>query len=81
MPLWLVQTCMAFDYEKMSSGHRKTMSIVAAILITAGSIPSLPAVSAGAAGAFLASGTAHVLGSTAVGVGTWIAAQSGSATD
>ncbi|KAJ3538387.1 hypothetical protein NM688_g6527 [Phlebia brevispora] len=72
-PLWLLQTCIRL--EELTSEYPKTMSVLAAILITVGSIPSLPAVSAGAAGAFLASGTIHTVGYAAVGVGTWIAAQ------
>ena len=39
------------------------------------SLPALPAISAGAGGAFLASSTAHALGSLAVGLGTLLQAQ------
>lgn len=46
------------------------MTAVSAVLITVGSLPALPAISAGAGGAFLASSTAHALGSLAVGLGT-----------
>jgi hypothetical protein len=45
------------------------MSIISAILITAGSIPAIPAIAAGAGGAILASGTAHAIGAIAIGVG------------
>lgn len=45
------------------------MSVISAILITAGSIPALPAISAGAGGAVLASGAAHAIGAIAVGLG------------
>jgi len=45
------------------------MSIISAILITAGSIPAIPAIAAGAGGAALASGAAHAIGAIAVGVG------------
>jgi len=55
--------------ELITSEHPKAMSIISAILITAGSIPAIPAISAGAGGAILASGTAHAIGVIAVGVG------------
>jgi hypothetical protein len=45
------------------------MSVISAILITAGSIPALPAISAGAGGTVLASGAAHAIGAIAVGLG------------
>jgi hypothetical protein len=45
------------------------MSVISAILITAGSIPALPAISAGAGGAVLASGAAHAIGAIAIGLG------------
>ena len=45
------------------------MSVLSAILITAGSIPALPAISAGAGGAVLASGAAHAIGAIAIGLG------------
>ena len=42
------------------------MTAISAVLITVGSLPAIPAISAGAGGAFLASSTAHALGSLAV---------------
>jgi hypothetical protein len=51
------------------------MSTLSAILITAGSIPAIPAISAGAGGAVLASGAAHAVGAIAVGLGSWLKAQ------
>ena len=51
------------------------MSTISAILITAGSIPAIPAVAAGAGGAILASGAAHAVGAIAVGIGSWLKAQ------
>ena len=39
-------------------------------------IPAIPAISAGAGGAFLASGTAHAIGSIAIGVGSLLKAVS-----
>ncbi|KAG6861135.1 hypothetical protein C0995_003587 [Termitomyces sp. Mi166 len=66
-PLWLLNACNALEY--ITSEHPKTMSIISAILITAGSIPAIPAISAGAGGAVLASGAAHAIGAIAVGLG------------
>lgn len=43
--------------------------MLSAILITVGSIPAIPAISAGAGGAVLASGAAHAVGAIAVGLG------------
>lgn len=73
-PLWLIESCVAL--EELMSEYPKTMSMIAAALITIGAIPALPAVSAGAAGAVLASGAAHTIGSVAVALGTMLAAQS-----
>jgi len=66
-PVWLLNACNALEY--ITSEHPKAMSIISAILITAGSIPALPAISAGAGGAVLASGAAHAIGAIAVGLG------------
>ncbi|KAG6868485.1 hypothetical protein C0993_002250 [Termitomyces sp. T159_Od127] len=66
-PLWLLNACNALEY--ITNEHPKTMSIISAILITAGSIPAIPAISAGAGGAVLASGAAHAIGAIAVGLG------------
>lgn len=73
-PLWLIESCIAL--EELMSEYPKTMSMIAAALITIGAIPALPAVSAGAAGTVLASGAAHTIGSVAVAIGTMLAAQS-----
>lgn len=51
------------------------MTAISAVLITVGSIPALPVISAGAGGAFLASGTAHAIGSIAVGIGSLLQTQ------
>ncbi|OBZ74904.1 hypothetical protein A0H81_05164 [Grifola frondosa] len=67
-PLWL-------SLEFLTNEHPKVMTAISAILITVGTLPALPAISAGAGGAFLASGTAHALGSLAVGLGTILKAQ------
>ncbi|CCL99833.1 uncharacterized protein FIBRA_01857 [Fibroporia radiculosa] len=72
-PLWLVNACQSLDY--LASEHPKVMTTLSAVLITVGSLPAIPALSAGAGGAFLASSTAHAIGSIAVGLGTWLKAQ------
>jgi hypothetical protein len=75
-PKWLVEACSALDF--LTGEHPKVLSFVSAMLITAGSIPAIPAVAAGAGGAFLASGTAHAIGAVAVGLGNWLhASQAG----
>ncbi|KDQ52358.1 hypothetical protein JAAARDRAFT_40245 [Jaapia argillacea MUCL 33604] len=74
-PAWLLQACHALDI--LTQEHPKVMSTLSAILITAGSIPSIPAISAGAGGAFLASSAAHAIGSICVGIGSIIKAQQG----
>lgn len=66
-PLWLLNACSALEF--FTSEHPKVMSVLSAILITAGSIPTIPAISAGAGGAVLASGAAHAVGAIAVGIG------------
>jgi flagellar biosynthesis component FlhA len=65
--VWLLNACNALDF--ITSEHPKAMSVLSAILITVGSIPAIPAISAGAGGAVLASGAAHAIGVIAVGVG------------
>ncbi|PPQ79963.1 hypothetical protein CVT24_003748 [Panaeolus cyanescens] len=71
-PAWLLNACTALEY--ITSEHPKAMSIISAILITAGSIPSIPAIAAGAGGAVLASSAAHAIGAIAVGVGQALSA-------
>jgi hypothetical protein len=51
------------------------MNTLSAVLIVAGTIPSLPIITAGAGGALLASSTAHAVGAIAVGIGSWIKTQ------
>jgi hypothetical protein len=72
-PVWLLNATQALD--QLVSEHPKVMSTLSAVLITLGSIPAIPAISAGAGGAILASGTAHAVGAIAVGVGSWMKAQ------
>ncbi|KAK0462484.1 uncharacterized protein EV420DRAFT_1190473 [Desarmillaria tabescens] len=72
-PVWLLNACNALDF--LTSEHPKVMSTISAILITAGSLPAIPAVAAGAGGAVLASGAAQAVGAIAVGLGSWLRAQ------
>jgi len=72
-PLWLLNASEAMDI--LISEHPKVMTTLSAILITVGSIPAIPAISAGAGGVFLASSAAHTAGAIAVGLGSWIKAQ------
>ncbi|KAL0060124.1 hypothetical protein AAF712_013096 [Marasmius tenuissimus] len=72
-PLWLINACNALDF--LQTEHPKVMSTLSAILITAGTLPSIPAITAGAGGALLASGAAQAAGAIAVGVGSWLKAQ------
>lgn len=67
MPVWLLNACAALDY--ITNEHPKAMSIISAILITAGSIPAIPAIAAGAGGAVLASGAVQAAGAIAIGLG------------
>ncbi|THG95836.1 hypothetical protein EW026_g5879 [Hermanssonia centrifuga] len=67
-PVWLVNASQALSF--LTTEHPKAMTAISAVLITIGSIPAMPAIAAGAGGAFLASGTAHAIGSIAVGVGS-----------
>ncbi|KAJ3742923.1 hypothetical protein DFH05DRAFT_1265235 [Lentinula detonsa] len=71
-PIWLLNACNALDF--LSTEHPKVMSSLSAILITAGTIPSIPAISAGAGGALLASGAVQAVGAIALGVGSWLKA-------
>ncbi|ESK90340.1 hypothetical protein Moror_13769 [Moniliophthora roreri MCA 2997] len=72
-PIWLINACNALDF--LQTEHPKVMSTISAILITAGTLPTIPAISAGAGGALLASGAAQAAGAIAVGVGSWLKAQ------
>jgi hypothetical protein len=72
-PIWLLNACNALEF--LNTEHPKVMTTLSAILITVGSIPAIPAISAGAGGAILASGAAHAVGAIAVGVGSWLKAQ------
>lgn len=72
-PAWLLNACSAL--ESITSDYPQAMNIISAILITAGSIPSIPAITAGAGGAILASHTAQAIGAVAVGIGQALSSQ------
>ncbi|KAJ6569667.1 hypothetical protein B0H19DRAFT_938015 [Mycena capillaripes] len=72
-PAWLLNAATALDF--LQSEHPRVMSTLSAVLIVAGTIPTLPFVTAGAGGALLASSTAHAVGAIAVGIGSWIKTQ------
>lgn len=65
-PAWLLNACGALEF--LTSEHPKTVSTVAAILLTVGAIPS-SAVAAGIGGGLLAGTAAQAVGAVAVGVG------------
>ncbi|KAJ7693554.1 hypothetical protein B0H17DRAFT_1199676 [Mycena rosella] len=72
-PAWLLNATAALDF--LTNENPRVMSTLSAILIVAGTIPSIPVISAGAGGAILASSTAHAVGAIAVGIGSWIKTQ------
>jgi hypothetical protein len=55
------------------------MSTLAAVLLTVGSLPALPGISAGVGGTLFASQAVQAAGAIAVGVGTWLKAAQDSA--
>lgn len=69
-PTWLLNACSALDF--LTSEHPRAMSTISAILITAGTLPTIPAI---AGGTVLASGVAQAVGAIAVGVGNMLKAQ------
>ncbi|KAI0246331.1 hypothetical protein BJV78DRAFT_1135398, partial [Lactifluus subvellereus] len=71
-PIWLLNACNALDF--LHTEHPKVMSTLAAVLLTVGSLPALPAISAGAGGTILASHAVQAAGAIAVGVGNWLKA-------
>lgn len=73
-PAWLVNAASALDF--LTVEHPKVMSTMSAILITVGTIPAIPAISAGAGGVLLASGAAQAVGAAAVGLGQCLKAMS-----
>ncbi len=69
-PVWLLNACNALDF--LTTEHPKVMSTLSAVLITVGTLPSLPGITAGAGGAILASHAVQAAGAIAVGVGHWL---------
>jgi len=69
-PVWLLNACNALDF--LATEHPKVMSTLSAVLITVGTLPTLPGISAGAGGAILASHAVQAAGAIAVGVGHWL---------
>ncbi|KAI0313060.1 hypothetical protein OF83DRAFT_1086590 [Amylostereum chailletii] len=76
-PVWLLNACNALDF--LTTEHPKAMTTLSAVLITIGSLPAIPAISAGAGGALLASHAVQAAGAIAVGVGNWLRASQDSA--
>ncbi|TFK69208.1 hypothetical protein BDN72DRAFT_624568 [Pluteus cervinus] len=66
-PVWLLNAASALDF--ITSEHPKATSVISALLITAGTIPSLPGITAGAGGAVLASSATQAVGALAIGIG------------
>jgi len=69
-PIWLLNACNALDF--LTTEHPKVMTTLSAVLITVGSLPAIPGISAGAGGAILASHAVQAAGALAVGVGQWL---------
>ncbi|KZT25097.1 hypothetical protein NEOLEDRAFT_1134333 [Neolentinus lepideus HHB14362 ss-1] len=69
-PLWLFMACDVL--ESLSQGYPNAMTALSAVLIIAGSIPAIPAVTTGAAGTLLASHAVQAAGAAAVSLGTWL---------
>lgn len=70
VPTWLLNAANALDF--LTSEHPKAMTTLSAVLITVGSIPSIPVLAGGAGGAFLASHAIQAAGAIAVGLGNWL---------
>ncbi|KAF8837887.1 hypothetical protein BDN67DRAFT_908453 [Paxillus ammoniavirescens] len=70
VPTWLLNACHALDF--LTTEHPRAMTTLSAVLITAGTLPAIPAISGGTV---LASGVAQAVGAIAVGVGNLLKAQ------
>ncbi|KAH7907653.1 hypothetical protein BJ138DRAFT_458623 [Hygrophoropsis aurantiaca] len=70
VPVWLLNACHALDF--LTSEHPRAMTTLSAVLITAGTLPAIPAISGGTV---LATGVAQAVGAIAVGVGNMLKAQ------
>ncbi|KAG1773389.1 hypothetical protein EV702DRAFT_577661 [Suillus placidus] len=69
-PTWLLNACNALNF--LSAEHPRAMTTLSAVLITAGTLPAIPAISGGTV---LACGVAQAVGAIAVGVGNLLKAQ------
>ncbi|KIK38613.1 hypothetical protein CY34DRAFT_771992 [Suillus luteus UH-Slu-Lm8-n1] len=69
-PTWLLNACNALNF--LSAEHPRAMTTLSAVLITAGTLPAIPAISGGTV---LATGVAQAVGAIAVGVGNLLKAQ------
>ncbi|KAG1853164.1 hypothetical protein DFJ58DRAFT_396825 [Suillus subalutaceus] len=69
-PTWLLNACNALNF--LTAEHPRAMTTLSAVLITAGTLPAIPAISGGT---LLASGVAQAVGAIAVGVGNLLKAQ------
>lgn len=70
VPTWLLNACQALNF--LTAEHPRAMTTLSAVLITAGTLPAIPAISGGTV---LASGVAQAVGAIAVGVGNLLKAQ------
>ncbi|KAF9231511.1 hypothetical protein BU15DRAFT_82301 [Melanogaster broomeanus] len=70
VPTWLLNACHALDF--LTTEHPRAMTTLSAVLITAGTLPAIPAISGGTV---LATGVAQAVGAIAVGVGNLLKAQ------
>lgn len=70
VPTWLLNACHALNF--LTAEHPRAMTTLSAVLITAGTLPAIPAISSGTV---LASGVAQAVGAIAVGVGNLLKAQ------
>ena len=70
VPTWLLNACHALSF--LTAEHPKAMTTLSAVLITAGTLPAIPAISGGTV---LATGVAQAVGAIAVGVGNLLKAQ------
>ncbi|KIJ64314.1 hypothetical protein HYDPIDRAFT_112300 [Hydnomerulius pinastri MD-312] len=69
VPTWLLNACHALDF--LTTEHPRAMTTLSAVLITAGTLPAIPAISGGTV---LATGVAQAVGAIAVGVGNLLKA-------
>ncbi|KAF8127630.1 hypothetical protein EV363DRAFT_465457 [Boletus edulis] len=70
VPTWLLNACQALNF--LTAEHPRAMTTLSAVLITAGTLPAIPAISGGTV---LATGVAQAVGAIAVGVGNLLKAQ------